>query len=400
MEKFFTHNHDLKAVLKWVVGIFMGASSISYAYAFFMNKYNGDFAQHDVEIISYLLLINFLVNISPIYFAWRLYLKFKRYELAPLFMGWTNLLFCLTLLIIIFNLFITFAFGYAIAGAEKYSAPLGLNYFIMVLSRFNVFMASAIIILNKPKYFYGDILLSLLLVALAFSRAAFGVFFGLPLIFLIKYHREVMKYYKSNKVMFVLGLCLIVVMIGPIYEIRDSLRGFGTESKSIFEVFLIKLSGRLSSFSNSAIIIQNYPYFSLSLSGLDDYFMQRQILGGLISGSFIPQDYPELILFNLFNADDNVNAAFMTGVAGILYLSLTKGLGILILNLVTYLAGFYTIFFLASRIKSNYILELTLLSVLGLAMSGNASEVGTTVINYVVMLLTVSFFLLIRKYRL
>jgi hypothetical protein len=209
-----------------------------------------------------------------------------------------------------------------------------------------------------------------------------------------------MKYYKSNKVMFVLGLCLIVVMIGPIYEIRDSLRGFGTESKSIFEVFLIKLSGRLSSFSNSAIIIQNYPYFSLSLSGLDDYFMQRQILGGLISGSFIPQDYPELILFNLFNADDNVNAAFMTGVAGILYLSLTKGLGILILNLVTYLAGFYTIFFLASRIKSNYILELTLLSVLGLAMSGNASEVGTTVINYVVMLLTVSFFLLIRKYRL
>jgi hypothetical protein len=162
-----------------------------------------------------------------------------------------------------------------------------------------------------------------------------------------------------------------------LYEIRDGLRGQEAEDISMPEFVLGRLVGRLSSFPNSAMIIEQAPFFFVSVASYRDEFPLVQALGGIVSGSLIPDDRPEVLLYQLNNQNDTEGvSSFMAGVNGIVYFSAYKSVGALFLALFLYLFFIYSTLWIAYNTKCKYMLEVTFVSLVYLGVSGVLNEFG------------------------
>ena len=386
-------------VANWIANIYIFATIVSFLHAIITEEYNGDFNGISVEISIYFLTLNLLLTLAPVYFCLFIYNRFRRNQQFELYdsPNWINILCYLTFALLIWNIFITILFGYAQAGREIYQAPFGLNYVIQISTRFNAILAACIVILAMPKNSIWDFIFVILLFLLAVSRFTFGILMALPLIFLIKYNSKIVFFYNKNRYIFFLIIFASLLLIAPIYEFRSFLRGESSDEQSILFVIFSKFSGRLSSYSNSSVIIQNFQYFLISSLDNHPFFYQNQLFGGMFSGSLLLNESPELVLFNLFNKDDTVNATFMAGVPGILYISLVHGPFIVILNLFTYFLGCYLIFKISSLIKSKHIYEVALMSSLGISLSGVSNEIGVTIMSYLSILLMIGLIKLIGR---
>ena len=100
-----------------------------------------------------------------------------------------------------------------------------------------------------------------------------GVFFILLLILLFRQGKKVKSFVKRNFLFVLAILYLVPIVVSSAYNVRAQLRGQGGMSEtSNMDIMVGKLCGRISSFSNSAYILQNSSQNVYDLELIPDFF--------------------------------------------------------------------------------------------------------------------------------
>ncbi len=382
---FLTKIYKEAAASNAVMYVFIGSSALSFFYTLVYQKYNGDFLGSQAYMGSYLLVMNVLLALVPFPILWKLYSWFKLRQPNFAKPHWYGLFVGLTFTMLIWNIFITYFYGVGVASAEVFDAPIAMKVIIQITIRFNIFWAVYLLVLMTPKKSVLDILIILLVITLSLMRSSIGVFLFIPMILTVKYYDEFLRFYRKNRLLsgFLIGLTLI--SIHPLYDARSTLRGSDVEEMSSGEFLLGRLAGRLSSFSNSAVIIENTPFFFIQTLKFDDLFLQKQVLSGFLTSSFLPDNVPEVELFKLNNpGDDLIAASYMAGINGVLYLSLFKSIYVLIINVFTYLMLMLAIMWVGSTLRVRGALEMTFIVMLYLVTSGVGNELGAALLSLLI----------------
>jgi hypothetical protein len=167
---------------------------------------------------------------------------------------------------LIWNIIVTYRFGVGLLGAEIYRAPRVIKLFIQILSRFDpligVFLY--IIISSNKKSKFISIILVLLLFFLHLLRRSFALF---PLIvfFFIVIYGDYLYHFIRRKIFLLVFILIFItpylpLIVANLYDFRSELRGLEGRSMAATtpgEVIIFGiLLGRLSSYSNSAIIME------------------------------------------------------------------------------------------------------------------------------------------------
>ena len=178
------------------------------------------------------------------------------------------------------------------------------------------------------------------------------------------------------------------------YSQRDIIRN--SNEKKIENQSLIagKLIGRMSSFSNSAILVDNvFTYFLLAQT-FDNYFYQKGMLVA-ISTSYEKRGFktPEKVLL----PDTPDGSSFMLGTTGILIFSLYNSPIAFILNLFSIIIVSLIIYGILLRIKFEYNKELAYLLLVGPTLSGVAGEYAFNLIIVVIFFITLFLFRFLQK---
>jgi hypothetical protein len=314
MNLLFIDNH--KKATKNLCLLFVISSVISFLYAVITNTYNGDFLGVEVTLPIYILLFNLLMNIIPFIFTYRIYIYFKNNEKIRKIGVPINFLSFFLFFLLFWNAFVTIIYGVGIMGAPPYDAPPIIKTVIQLMNRFNYGYGIFIYILASDKKNKTQFLLVFGMLILAYLRSGLGVFMYLGMLFYLKYNDEFNFFVKKRKLILVFLLFLFPIFVNSMYSLRDSLRNQSQDDITLDNPITGKFIGRLSSFSDSGLILQEIPYFFISATGLDDYYFQKQALGGVISKDFMPQHRPELIMIKFIYESAGDDISYMAGTNG------------------------------------------------------------------------------------
>ena len=375
---------------------FVFTAFLSFLYALFTGRLNGDFLGVEVTLPFWLLTVNFIFTILPFFVTWKIYLYYKKKEIKnritiPIVFFQYFLIF-----IIIWNIIVTILFGVGVMAAPPYEAPPLIKLVIQVMNRFNYSYGAFIYILLVPKKNKFQFLLVFMLLVLAYLRAGLGVFLYFGMLFYIKYFYEVNSFVKKQKIMFIFFVIFFPVFFSALYNLRSTLRG-KEDNEVSNDPILGVLVGRLSSFSDSAFILQEFPLFYISAQELDSFYFQKQALGGVFSQGFMPANRPEVMLFKFYyeNSDDNVT--YMAGTQGNLYLSLFKSPFVFMLNLGTIVIYIISTFYVFRLLRFDYAHELAFLLLLYVLMSGVSNEYAFLIFSIFVFVVLFMVVNLLKK---
>lgn len=371
---------------------FVGAATLSFLYSLFYGRLNGDFLGVEVLLPFWLLFLNLIFTILPFFVTWKFYLYFKRKEIKrnitiPIVFFQYFLIF-----IIVWNIIVTLLFGVGVMAAPPYDAPPILKPIIQVMNRFNYFYGAFIYILLVPKKNKFQFLLVIMLLILAYLRVGLGVFLYFGMLFYVKYFNEVNVFVKKQKIIFILSLVFFPVFFSSLYNFRSALRG-KEDNEISNDIILGVLMGRLSSFSDSAFILQEAPSFYNRSQELDPYYFQKQALGGVFSQNYMPANRPEVMLFKFFYENSEDNVTYMAGTQGNLYLALFKSPIIFFLNLTNILVYIFLTFYGFRLLKFKYCNELAFMLLLYVLMSGVSNEYAFLIFSifvYIILFLFVN----------
>ncbi|WP_311327395.1 oligosaccharide repeat unit polymerase [Capnocytophaga sputigena] len=369
---------------------------VSYLYAIFVGSYNGDFLNVSVNLgLNFLTLIVFFC-ILPYWVQWKIYKYFKkkinnRKCIYIDFHYVKNFVYIILLL----HVFITIIFGVNRVGAPPYEAPAVIKIFIQILLRFNSFLWGSFLFFLLPKKNKGALILTIfLMVLIGVLRGSFGIIYNIFLLFLIKYFNSIVRIIKKKIIFILIGIAFFPVIVEFAYSQRDIIRN--SNEKKIENESLIagKLIGRMSSFSNTAILVDNVFVYFLLARTFDNYFYQKGMLVA-ISTSYEKRGFktPEKVLL----PDTPDGSSFMLGTTGILIFSLYNSPIAFILNLCSIIIVSIIIYRILLRIKFKYNKELAYLLLVGPTLSGVAGEYAFNLIIVVIFFITLFIFRFLQK---
>jgi hypothetical protein len=376
--------------VKFVYFIFLISIVISYLYSIITGKLNGDFLGYEFNLSFLILTLICLISFLPFYFLHRFHNKivskteFKKNRVIDF-----NLFYYFLLVLLSLNILFTLLFGLGIMTKDAYNAPAQIKWFIQILNRISYIYGTLLYLISCKKNDFKQIQLIILLLILAYLRAGMGVIFYIIMIYSVKYKSEIIISLKKYKSIVLIMLFFIPTSISFLYELRNSLRDEITHEVS--NPITGMLFGRLSSFSNTAIIIDNPAYFLVTSKQFNIDFYQKQGLGGVIGQDFMPVKRPENIMYELFNQNENQNISYMTGVPGILILSFFVSPIMFVINLLTiiFLVRITYFFFKKINLENSTSLAFILLSYV--LMSGVSNELFyvafTGFVYYILILL-------------
>lgn len=388
-------NNDLNSIKssKHLYVFFIFTAFSSFLYALFKGRLNGDFLGVEVTLPFWILLLNLFFTILPFLFTWKIYLYFKKkkqkYKVTiPTFFFGYFLVF-----IIVWNVIVTILYGVGVMAAPPYEAPVFIKPIIQIMNRFNYFYGVFIYVLLVPKRNKLQFLLVVMLLILAYLRAGLGVFMYLGMLFYIKYFVEINRIIKKYKILVICIIFAFPVFVSTMYELRNVLRNQNDTEIGGDLIFGV-LMGRLSSFSDSAFILQEAPYFILNAQQLDPYYFQKQALGGVVSMNYMPDVRPESMLFKFYYESSEDNVTYMAGTQGNLYISIFHSIPTFLLNFGTIIFYIFSTFYLFRFLRFDYANELAFMLLLYVLMSGVSNEYAFLIFSifvYLVLFLVVNF---------
>jgi hypothetical protein len=326
---------------KAILLIFIMFALVGYFFVSYTGFYNGDYLGIKSKLPDLKLFLNFIITVLPFFILYFIYnhyrFKTSKYKITlPIsFLGW----FMFFLLIL--NIIITIFFGVAKSGREIYIAPLGIKTFIQIIIRFNTSFGVFLYIVTSKKNNKFQILLLLLLFVLNIIRASFGIFFFIGIYLIIQYYEKI-KYFLKKYLFFI----IVVIILSPfilksLYNIREGLR---TDSeiksfdnvKSTTIVFGV-LFGRLSSFSNSAIVMERKTTMMRLSKGFTPTQYFRESLTA-IYGGFV--DRERILYSNILLESQDVHirtSSFMLGTQGLYLISIYQSFMVFIVNIMLHI---------------------------------------------------------------
>ncbi len=385
---------DLNSLMsvKYLYLFFIFSACISFIYVLIKGRLNGDFLGVEVTLPPWLLLLNLVFTILPFIFTWKVYLYFKKKSPKYCVTIPTTFFGYFLIFIIVWNIIVTILYGVGVMAAPPYEAPSLIKLVIQVMNRFNYFYGVFIYVLLVPKKNKLQFILIFMLLFLAYLRAGLGVFMYLAMLLYIKYFIEFNSFLKRQKIVVILIILIFPFFVNSMYALRNSLRNQNETEMSKDMIFGI-LFGRLSSFSDSAFILQEAPYFLLNAQLLDPYYFQKQALGGVVSMNYMPEVRPESMLFKFYYETSEDNVTYMAGTQGNLYISLFHSTSTFFLNLSTIIFYIFSTFYLFRLLRFNYANELAFMLLLYVLMSGVSNEYAFLVFSvfvYFVLFLVVN----------
>lgn len=375
------------------VFIFVLFAVFSFLYSITTGNFNGDFIDHEVTLSKLLLFVNLVLTIIPYWLLWITYKFFKKkdvyHQITIPMKGFE--FFVLTLLII--NIITTIFFGVGKAASEVYEAPAVIKPFIQVLNRIDIgYISFLFILISKNKIaIYRTLILLILISAL---KASIGVFLSIFLVFGLKNYSDIKEYFKTKKTIVLLIILVTPIFIQTIYEIRDQMRYQNNDKQELKASKLIfgKLIGRLSSFSNSAFIIQEAVFFAVQSKSLDNFYFQKQALGGVFGANFLPVETPELLMIGT-QGNTSRTVSFMTGTQGNLIISIFKSFKEFIVNIFTIFLMVFSTFSLIRLLRLNYANEYAVILLIYPITSGVGNEYAMVLFSVIFL---VAFFLVVN----
>jgi hypothetical protein len=379
-------NQRAKAIFK----IFILSSIACYCYSLFTGKYGGDYLFFDVTLSFFLLTLNLILNLIPYYVLWRFYLKFNKSNdgrvgivISP------QVIYMITFLLFAYTVFVTTVYGVGKMEADVYDAPNGIKFIIQIMNRISFLYVVLFAMLANKSVLY-DVLAIIMILIVSYFTAGMGSLMYVLFVLIIKYYSNINKFYKKYKAVIIIGLLFSPFILNQLYIFRDKLRNHETKEITTFDLLFGKLAGRLSSFPNSAVIIQEPLYFVLASSSLESFYYQTQAWRALVGGDY-RELKPEYLMKGVLNDgySGDINSAFMTSTPGNLIIAFIKSPLNFLLNILTILFFIYVIFKITSFFKTRYSLEFALLLIIYPITSGVASE-------YIIIITTIIFLFFIN----
>ena len=386
---------------KIILLIFIMFNVISYLYALFTGTYNGDYLGAKVKLSQWELLLNLLYTITPFFvlFAiYRYYRKIKtKYKITiPLKAVETFLVF-----LIIFQIIVTILYGVnQMGGRETYQAPWWIKIFIQKSNKFNLTIGIFYFLILSKRRKIGYFYLCLVLL-LSFLRVSLGVLAPVSLFFIIQYYEKSFRLLKKYFLIVVIGLIISPFIIAFLFDYREELRktkGYvkiATKTKS--ELFFGQLIGRLSSYSNSAIIMERkkimtdltaqFPFFQCPLESLTAIYAK------------IIDDNNKIAYKNIMLRSEGVHSlvrSVMIGTQGCLLLGYYQSFFVLLVNLSTMFVLVICTFKLASLLRYENMKELIFMFFCFRIMSGSVSEYTQV---FIATLSFVMFFMAVNSFK-
>lgn len=368
---------------------------ISLFYCLIKEQYNGDFIKREVQISNWLLLFNCVLSFIPYIFVYKLYCIFYRKKSFKTVTLPIKFIQVFSIIILILHLIISIIWGVGKATAGVYEAPFIIKPLIQITMRFPYVLWGGIALLstNKKRFI---LFVLVLIVFISLARASMGGMFICLLILYAKYYIEMTSFIRKYKVIVLLLLILSPIVIGMFYDIRANLRGEEYEKETnVVELLAGRFFARLSSFTNSAYIIENAPTFILSTTIFDNYFFQRNMCQ-VFSGTLTTGITPEMILCG----NDEGNVSFMLGTQGILIYSLYKSLFCFIINLLSIMIMGILFFKIFSLFHFDNSLDFAFIMWIGPTMSGVSSEYSEVLVCSFIMFFVLSCYNSFKKYHL
>lgn len=378
-----------KEPVKVVIIGYVLFSIISLCYALITGNYNGDFINSRVNLNLFGLLIAFIISTIPYIVLYKFYTLFSKKKSKWVVFLNPKILYPITVAIFLIHIALGFLFGVGRAGGDEYSVPSVIKPIIQIMIRISPLTWGTILLMVIDKKEYSKIIFIIFLfMLLGIARAAFGfVSLIIPILF-IKYYLEIRHYFNKHKIIIVICAMLLPPFVRFGYEARSHLRGDNYDlPDDSMSLVCGKLVGRLSSFSNTAILIEKAPQYIIAAKNLDPLFFERGMLSA-VSQYFAVENRPERILM----LDEQVpeNSSFILGTGGIMIFSLYVSPETLVVNFSLVLLIYFVIFKLCSLYKNPFGATIAVLLLLGPTLSGVAGEYFLNVILICFAILLIS----------
>jgi len=382
---------------KYLVLIFIVSALLSYSYSLITGRFNGDFLGRPVELSNFVLVVNLFCSLLPFYITWHIYKKYKSKKRNKRIYIPMNFFGFFILFILVWHIVVTLLFGVGVMAAPPYEAPHFIKPIIQIMNRLNYSIGALLYILVSPKKSRVQFLVVFLFIVIAFLRAGLGVFLYLGMVFLIKYFTEIKLFVSRRKITVLAILLIFPFFVSGLYDLRSELRHDPNEDLPLLHFLFGRLTGRLSSVSDSAIILQEAEYFKENMTQMDDYYFQKQALGGVFGVKYMPSPRPEQILFWLYCSRSEMNVAYMPGTQGALFLSYIKSHYTFIINLITYFVLIFLTFWSMRLLKFEYSNEFALLLLLYVLLSGVPNEYSFQIFSILVYVLVFGLYNSLKK---
>jgi hypothetical protein len=317
------------------VWLFGGFAVASYGYCLVTGTYNGDFFGSEVTLSVAALTVVLGLALLPFAAAWRL---FRAVRTGPpgLEVQIPTVPFAIVVAALFaWNIYVTAAYGVAVMMQDVYTAPAAIRPFIQVTNRFNPMLIGMLFILATPRKARYDAPVAVAMLALSVLRASLGALLFLGIVLGYKYFERAVRTRRRLVTAAAIFLVGIPVTAGLLYGLRGSLREEVEQEVALADLVFAQLIGRLSSFSDTAYILQEPGEFAGAVAEMEATFYQRQILGSLVHSSFLPTTTPERILVAVRTGVELETVNHMPGVPGSLALSWMRSRFVFVLNLAT-----------------------------------------------------------------
>lgn len=361
--------------IKSVIFLYSAFSLVSFLYAIFHQQYNGDFIDLDVELPISILLLNLFFTVLPFYIIYVIYKRYQKqcfYKILKIPVRIVNLYFYF---LIIWNICITVLYGVGKMEGELYFAPSIITFLIQVFNRFNVEVVGIVcIFLNNNCR--KNIFIALLLIILSLLKNSLGLFIPV-LIALFISNTLFISFVKRYKMLLVICLLCTPFVVRILYNIRDYQRGREEHLYSNMETERLlagKLSGRLSSFSNSAVIMQNLGYFYIQGQGLSPFYYVQGCLYNTFGKKFKADVSPEQILVDFADDNHKDGISYMAGLQGNLLFALFKSPAVFVANVLIWLLLVHIIFFFSRMLPCHNSNALAFLLLMSPTVGGVSNE--------------------------
>jgi|GEM_PF-3575905 len=383
--KYARTSPDTKTSAEFAAALLFGfAVCLSWGYCLVTGGFNGDFFGSAVYLSEISLGAIMVASLLPYVVTWQLYKRIRKTTTRVPIVVSQRVLNCVLLSTFAWAMLVTKAYGVGIMGAEIYRAPAGVQVLIQISNRLDPFYVAVVYILASPRKAKFDLLAIALMIALGLMRSGLGAFIYVALALGCKYYYKISYSKRTLIILFtILGL-VIPSVTGALYGLRSQLRNEKTAELTIVDLLFAKLVGRLSSYSNSAYIIQEDRSLSFSEQQLDALYFPKQILGVSVHSVFLPKTTPEKILI-LSDGSDFSLGSFMAGIPGNMWMAFRRSPFVPVLNAILLLLLVSLTLRISNCFANPLVAKSGFLLLLYPLTSGVASEFGNLLVTLVLL---------------
>lgn len=391
---------------KFVFFSFICFTVISYLYTLFTGTYNGDFLGRVSQLSQWELFLNFLYTIIPFFILYLIHRHYKHREDKHKIKIPTKNFGQFLFVLIVFKIFVTYLFGVGIMGREIYQAPRFITPFIQISNRFVAIYGVIIygVVVEKQKKMV--VFLWTLVFILSFLRGSLGVFVYFAFYLIIRYYDYIVYFFKKKVFLILMIILLSPIVVTKLYNIRDQIRAVNTgdvtlsRTTSFSEVIFGRLAGRLSSFPNSAIIMEKKEIIRPMAQ---KYFSSFQFSKETLLAFYGVFDRDDLTYMSIILESFGYSTrlwSLMTGTQGSLLIGYYTSYLAFAANLLTILIVIILTFRISCLFNNNKIKDVIFMFFCFAVMSGVAFEYMIILLNillYSLFFLITRFFVKLKK---